>query len=50
MIGVKQVLGAIAVVLLLFAVMFYTGMFMHGDRGAAPMSTKILIANREAAE
>jgi hypothetical protein len=30
-IGWKQVLGAIALVVLLFVVMAYTGMFMHGD-------------------
>jgi len=30
-IGWKQWLGAIALIVLLFVVMFYTGMFMHGD-------------------
>jgi len=30
-IGRKQALGAIALAVLLFVVMFYTGMFMHGD-------------------
>jgi hypothetical protein len=30
-IGWKQVLGGIALVILLFVLMFYSGMFMHGD-------------------
>jgi len=30
-IGWKQWLAAIVFVILLFVVMFYTGMFMHGD-------------------
>jgi len=31
MIGWKQWLGVVALIVLLFVVMFHTGMFMHGD-------------------